>query len=68
MNVSPSWLTARKRLGSSSSRRTRIGGLVTLVDELVDPAPPDADQGDLCGDEERLQERQEDDEQELGDR
>ena len=55
MNVSPSWVTARNRPGSSSRRLDAPGAAVALVDELLDPAAPDRDEGDLGGDEERLE-------------
>ena len=41
------------------------GARAALLDELLDPAAADGDQGDLGGDEEPLEQRQEDDDEEL---
>ena len=41
------------------------GAAVALLDELLDPAPADRHERDLGGDEEPLEDRQDDDEQEL---
>ena len=68
MNVSPSWATARNRPGSSRRRRTRRAPRAALLDELVDAAAADRHERDLGGDEERLQDGEEDEEQDLAER
>ena len=68
MTVRPSCETARNRPGSSSRRRTRRAPGLALVHQLLDAAAADRHEGDLGGDEEALEDREDDQEEDRGDR
>ena len=64
----PIWMTARNRPGFSLRRWTRRAPPVALVDELLEPAPTDRDQGDLGRREDPVEQDEDDDDGELEDR
>ena len=66
MKVRPIWVTARNRPGCATEPLDAAGAAVALVDELVDARPADGHERDLGGDEDRLEQGQEDDDEELG--
>ena len=65
MKVRPSWDDREEPARVVEQPTDAPGARAALVDELLDAAPADRDEGDLGGDEEAFEERQEDDDEEL---
>ena len=63
----PIWMTARNRPGLRLQALDADGAAVALVDELLDAAAPDGDEGDLGGREDPVEQDEDDDQAELED-
>ena len=61
----PIWMTARNRPGFALRRWTRTAARVALVDQLLDPAAAERDEGDLRRREDPVEQDEDDDEAEL---
>ena len=64
----PIWMTARNRPGRAFRRRTRLALRIALIDELLEAAAADRDQGDLGRREDAIEQDQHDDDPELDQR